>query len=81
MSNVTPRIAANSDPLLLKALADSIHRHGAALMSQITHMRHRTYWNVEHWFPVIAPSRVGDAVASRNIHAAIHDSLRLCKDL
>ena len=25
--------------------------------------------------------RVGDAVASRNIHAAIYDSLRLCKDL
>lgn len=24
--------------------------------------------------------RVGDAVAGRNIHAAIHDSLRLCKD-
>jgi hypothetical protein len=23
--------------------------------------------------------RVGDAVASRNIHAAIYDSLRLCK--
>jgi N-methyl-L-proline demethylase len=25
--------------------------------------------------------RVGDAVASRNIHAAVYDSLRLCKDL
>ncbi len=25
--------------------------------------------------------RVGDAVSSRNIHAAIYDSLRLCKDL
>ncbi len=25
--------------------------------------------------------RVGDAVASRNIHAAIYDSLRLCKDI
>jgi hypothetical protein len=25
--------------------------------------------------------RVGDVVASRNIHAAIYDSLRLCKDL
>ena len=24
--------------------------------------------------------RVGDAVTSRNIHAAIYDSLRLCKD-
>jgi hypothetical protein len=25
--------------------------------------------------------RVGDALAGRNIHAAIYDSLRLCKDL
>jgi hypothetical protein len=25
--------------------------------------------------------RVGDAVAGRDIHAAIYDSLRLCKDL
>jgi hypothetical protein len=25
--------------------------------------------------------RVGDAVASRNVHAAIYDSLRICKDL
>ena len=24
--------------------------------------------------------RIGDAVASRNIHAAIYDSLRLCKN-
>ena len=24
--------------------------------------------------------RIGDAVASRNVHAAIHDALRLCKD-
>ncbi len=25
--------------------------------------------------------RIGDAVASRNVHAAIYDALRLCKDL
>jgi len=25
--------------------------------------------------------RIGDAVASRNIHAAIHDALRLMKDI
>ena len=25
--------------------------------------------------------RVGDAVASRNIHAALYDALRICKDL
>jgi N-methyl-L-proline demethylase len=25
--------------------------------------------------------RIGDAVAARNVHAAIYDALRLCKDL
>ena len=25
--------------------------------------------------------RIGDAVSSRNIHAAIYDALRLCKDV
>ena len=25
--------------------------------------------------------RIGDAVAGRNIHAAIYDALRLCKDI
>jgi hypothetical protein len=24
--------------------------------------------------------RIGDAVAARNVHAAIYDALRLCKD-
>ena len=25
-------------------------------------------------------ARIGDAVASRNIHAALYDALRICKD-
>lgn len=37
-------------------MAERIHRHGAALMCQITHMGRRTYWDTEHWLPVIAPS-------------------------
>ena len=35
-----------------------IHRHGAALICQITHMGRRTVWNADHWLPTIAPSRV-----------------------
>lgn len=37
-------------------MAECIHHYGAALMCQITHMGRRTYWDVEHWLPVIAPS-------------------------
>ena len=38
--------------------ADRIHRHGAALICQITHMGRRTTWNADFWLPTIAPSRV-----------------------
>jgi 2,4-dienoyl-CoA reductase-like NADH-dependent reductase (Old Yellow Enzyme family) len=39
-------------------MAERIHRHGAAVMCQITHMGRRTYWDTEHWLPTIAPSPV-----------------------
>jgi NAD(P)-dependent dehydrogenase (short-subunit alcohol dehydrogenase family) len=33
------------------------------------------------WAPGLEVYRIGDAVAGRNIHAALFDALRLCKDL
>ena len=44
---------------------------------------------VEGHFPLIAPeegdgyllARIGDAIAGRNIHAALYDALRICKDI
>jgi 2,4-dienoyl-CoA reductase-like NADH-dependent reductase (Old Yellow Enzyme family) len=41
-----------------KALTEGVHRHGAAVMVQITHLGRRTSWAKEHWLPVIAPSPV-----------------------
>ena len=41
-----------------QAFAERMHRHGAALMCQITHMGRRTTWQDGDWLPVIAPSRV-----------------------
>ena len=41
-----------------KELTDGVHRHGAAVMVQITHLGRRTSWAKEHWLPVIAPSPV-----------------------
>ena len=35
-----------------------IHRHGAALICQLTHMGRRTVWHAGNWVPTIAPSRV-----------------------
>jgi 2,4-dienoyl-CoA reductase-like NADH-dependent reductase (Old Yellow Enzyme family) len=40
----------------LEQLAERVHRHGAAVMCQITHMGRRTYGHVGDWLPVIGPS-------------------------
>lgn len=39
-------------------MTERVHRHGAALMCQITHMGRRTVWNSADWLPTIAPSMV-----------------------
>ena len=38
--------------------SERIHRHGAGLICQITHMGRRTVWNADHWLPTLASSRV-----------------------
>ncbi|MEQ9260528.1 MAG: FAD-dependent oxidoreductase [Roseovarius sp.] len=40
----------------LQAFAGRIHRHGALLMCQISHMGRRTAWDVADWITPIAPS-------------------------
>lgn len=40
-----------------REFADRVHRHGAALMCQLTHLGGRTHWRADNWLPVIAPSR------------------------
>ena len=39
-------------------MTERVHRYGAALMCQITHMGRRTVWNSGDWLPTIAPSMV-----------------------
>ncbi len=43
-----------------RQFAARIHKHGAALMCQITHMGRRTVWNGGDWIPTLAPSVVRD---------------------
>ena len=54
------QLYAGSDEIIpyFKKMADAVHRHGAAVMCQLTHMGRRTSWDVENWLPVIAPSAV-----------------------
>lgn len=42
----------------LGELADDVHRHGAAVMIQVTHLGRRTSWAKADWLPVLAPSNV-----------------------
>jgi N-methyl-L-proline demethylase len=40
----------------LRALADDVHEQGAAVMTQLTHMGHRTYNDAGDWIPAISAS-------------------------
>jgi len=41
-----------------RQLAARVHRHGCAVMCQITHLGRRTVWNAGHWLPTISASCV-----------------------
>lgn len=42
----------------LRALAERIHRQGAAVMCQVSHLGRRATAYGAHWLPVLAPSRI-----------------------
>jgi 2,4-dienoyl-CoA reductase-like NADH-dependent reductase (Old Yellow Enzyme family) len=46
--------------------SERVHRHGAKLMIQLTHMGRRTRWDTENWFPTLSAS-VRREPASRSI--------------
>lgn len=49
-------VADDSVVPFFRSFSDRIHRHGATLMIQLTHMGRRTKWDTENWFPTVAPS-------------------------
>ena len=66
-SNVSPDSASlwgqlyfGDDAIIdpLSAMVDRIHRHGAAVMCQITHMGRRNVSNDGDWLPTVAPSPI-----------------------
>ena len=54
------QLYAGDDDIIpyFQALADRVHRHGAATMVQLTHMGRRTVSDAGHWLPTVAPSSV-----------------------
>jgi 2,4-dienoyl-CoA reductase-like NADH-dependent reductase (Old Yellow Enzyme family) len=41
-----------------RELAAGVHKYGAAVMCQITHLGRRTTWGTEHWLPIISASSI-----------------------
>ena len=80
---ITPQIVAEHGTLPNEALYFALKPHSINLGE----LDHRAIRANQPQALVSNPAgkfqlfRVGDAIASRNIHAAIYDSLRLCKDL
>ncbi len=46
----------------LQNLADAVHRHGAKIMIQATHMGRRSRWDGEHWPNLLSPSGLREPV-------------------
>jgi len=75
---------------LLKALADDVHEQGAAVMTQITHMGHRTDNYTHDWIPALSASgtrepahrafsRIADARDLGRIARDFADTAARCK--
>lgn len=66
-SNVAPdsasvfdQIDAGDDVILpfYRSISERVHRHGAAIMIQLTHLGRRSKWDIDRWLPAVAPSGV-----------------------
>ncbi len=66
----------------LRALSDAVHRQGAAIMCQITHMGRHCRWDFGDWMPMVAPSPVRDPGGGRSLAREMNgrDILRVIKD-
>jgi 2,4-dienoyl-CoA reductase-like NADH-dependent reductase (Old Yellow Enzyme family)/thioredoxin reductase len=75
----------------LRQLADRVHTHGAAVMSQITHMGRRTEWDTADWLPVVSSSALREPAHRsfpktveefdiRRIVRAYGDAARRCRE-
>jgi N-methyl-L-proline demethylase len=75
----------------LRQLADRVHAHGAAVMSQITHMGRRTEWDSADWLPILSSSAQREqahrsfpkAMEEFDIRRVVHaygEAARRCRD-
>lgn len=66
---------------LLGRLADEVHEHGAAVMTQLTHLGHRTSNYNDNWVPAVSVSRVRESAHRAFTRAAEPPDLeRIARD-
>ena len=83
---------AGNDEIIpyFQKMADGVHKHGAALMCQITHMGRRSISNAGDWLPIVAPScvrepahrgfpKIAETTDIRRIVKAYGAAARRCK--
>ena len=83
---------AGNDEIIpyFQKMADGVHKHGAALMCQITHMGRRSISNTGDWLPIVAPScvrepahrgfpKIAEISDIRRIVKAYGDAARRCQ--
>ncbi|WP_338548801.1 FAD-dependent oxidoreductase [Roseovarius phycicola] len=58
-ANTFGQLRASEDRVIpyFQDFADRVHKHGAALMCQLTHLGGRSQWRGDNWLPTISPSR------------------------
>ena len=83
---------AGNDEIIpyFQKMADSVHKHGTALMCQITHLGRRSVSNTGDWLPIVAPScvrepehrgypKIAETTDIRRIVKAYGAAARRCK--
>lgn len=65
-------VADDSVVPFFQSFSERIHRHGAKLMIQLTHMGRRTRWDTDNWMPTVSASPRREP-ASRSIPKEIED--------
>ena len=58
-ANTFGQLSAAEDRVIpyFQEFAERVHKHGAALMCQLTHLGGRSQWRGDNWLPTISPSR------------------------
>nr|WP_309501663.1 FAD-dependent oxidoreductase [uncultured Roseovarius sp.] len=58
-ANTFDQLNARSDDVIpyFREFSDRVHRHGSAIMCQLTHLGGRSVWRGDNWLPTVSPSR------------------------